>query len=196
MDRRTTLKVLAAAPVLGSLVWAEPEVMEAQRKAGAVLASGAPYAPKFFTQGEWEIVRLLSDMIIPRDERSGSATDVGVPEFMDFMMMDKPENQARMRAGLKWFDDEMQRRYKVKFVDATDAERGFLLDELAWPKRAPESLKDGVAYFISFRNLTLTGFYTSKVGIEDVQYKGNRFNPGWDGCPTEALNKLGVSYNG
>jgi gluconate 2-dehydrogenase gamma chain len=177
-------------------VWTEPEVMEAQRRTLAVLTSGETYDPKFFTASEWKIVRLLADMIIPRDERSGSATDVGVPEFIDFMMIDKPDSQEKMRKGLQWFDAEMQRRYTTNFVDATEAERGFLLDELSWRRRAPESLKDGVDYFISFRNMVLTGFWTSKVGIDDLQYVGNTMVMRWEGCPPEALNKLGVSYNG
>jgi len=196
IDRRTALKVVAAAPFLAPLVWAEPEVMEAQRKTGLALAAGEAFEPQFFTPAEWKTVRMLSDLIIPRDARSGSATDVGVPEFMDFMMMDKPNNQERMRKGLQWLDAESQRRFGVPFTATNEAEHAVMLDELSWPKRAPDSLKDGVAFFISFRNFVLTGFWTSKVGIEDLQYTGNRMMMSWDGCPPEALKKLGVSYDG
>lgn len=195
MKRRTALKVVAAAPFAASaLVWTEPEVMQAQALAARALEAG-DFAPRFFTEAEWKLVRVLSDLIIPRDERSGSATDVGVPEFMDFMMMDQPHNQERMRKGLAWIDAETQRRFAKAFVDCDDAQRASLLDELAWPKRAPETLREGAAYFISFRNLTLTGFWTTKVGIDDLQYMGNTFVPEWHGCPPAALNKLGVSYD-
>ena len=195
VDRRSALKVVAAAPFAASLVWTEPEVMKAQQHAAVALASTDAYAPKFFTPSEWKTVRVLADLIIPRDARSGSATDVGVPEFMDFMMIDKPNSQEPMRKGLAWLDAESQRRYGKIFVDATAQQHGELLDQLAWPKRAPEALKDGVAFFIMFRNLTLTGFWTTKVGIDDLQYKGNTFVPRWEGCPPAALSHLGVSYD-
>lgn len=195
MKRRTALKVVAAAPFAASaLVWTEPEVMQAQALTARALAAG-DFAPRFFTEAEWKLVRVLSNMIMPRDERSGSATDVGVPEFMDFMMIDQPHNQERMRKGLAWIDAESQRRFGNVFVDCDDAQRAALLDELAWPKKAPEALREGAGYFVSFRNLTLTGFWTTKVGIDDLQYMGNTFVPEWDGCPPAALNKLGVSYD-
>ncbi|HEX6559839.1 MAG TPA: gluconate 2-dehydrogenase subunit 3 family protein [Longimicrobiales bacterium] len=195
MNRRTALKVVGGAPILATLVWAEPEVAEAHRKVAAVMAAGDGFAPKFFTSAEWKTVRVLSDLIIPRDKRSGSATDVGVPEFIDFMMIDQPDNQPAMRAGLAWLDAESQRRFGTVFSDAAFAQHAAILNDLAWPARAPASLKDGVAFFISFRNLVLTGFWTSKAGIHDLQYTGNTFVPHWDGCPPAALKKLGVSYD-
>ena len=195
LDRRTALKVVAAAPVAAALVWTEPEIMMAQERAAAALQAVDAFEPKFFTPAEWKTVRVLTDLIIPRDARSGSATDVGVPEFMDFMMIDKPNSQEPMRKGLAWLDEESRRRFTKIFADATAAQHTELLDELAWPKRAPESLKDGVAFFLSFRNLTLTGFWTTKVGIDDLQYQGNTFVPRWEGCPPAALAHLGVSYD-
>lgn len=195
ISRRQVLKVLAAAPFAASaLVWTEPEVMFAQTKTAEALAAGA-FEPKFFTPSEWKTVRMLSDLIIPRDERSGSATDVGVPEFMDFMMIDAPGNQERMRKGLAWIDAESQRRYGKVFTDCDAAQHAALLDDLAWPKKAPEALKEGSGYFVSFRNLTLTGFWTTRVGVDDLQYIGNTYVPKWEGCPPAALDKLGVSYN-
>ena len=195
MDRRAALKVVAVAPFGASLVWTEPEVMEAQRRTADTLALALDYEPKFFTPAEWTTVRMLADLIIPRDARSGSATDVGVPEFIDFMMIDHPHNQEPMRKGLVWLDAESQRRFGKIFTEAAASQPTELLDQLAWPKRAPESLKDGVAFFVSFRNLVLTGFWTSKAGIADLQYQGNTFVPHWDGCPEPALAKLGVSYD-
>ena len=195
MKRRTALKVVAAAPFVATeLVWTEPAVMQAQAKTAEALTS-VSFTPKFFTSAEWKLVRMLSDLIIPRDERSGSATDVGVPEFMDFMMIDQPQNQERMRNGLAWIDAEAQRRFGRIFVDCDSAQHAALLDDLAWPKKAPTELKEGAAYFVSFRNLTLTGFWTTKVGIKDLEYMGNTFVPQWNGCPPDALNKLGVAYD-
>lgn len=196
IDRRTALKVVAAAPFLAPLVWAEPEVMEAQRKTALAFDSGNVFVPQFFTDAEWKTVRMLSDLIIPRDKRSGSATDARVPEFMDFMIADRPGNQKRIRDGLAWLDTESQTRCGKIFVECNAVQHAALLDVLAWPKKAPESMKDAVAFFISFRNLVLSGFWSSRMGVEDLQYTGNTFVPHWNGCPPEALKKLGVSYDG
>ena len=195
IDRRTALKIVAVTPIAAALVWTEPEVARAQLRVAIALAAGEPYVPRFFTQAEWQTVRMLSDLIVPKDARSGSATDVGVPEFMDFMMSDQPERQEQMRTGLKWLDAETQQRFGHSFLACNAAQHATLLDEIAWPKRIPEPLKDGAAFFVSFRNLVLTGFWTSKAGIEDLQYQGNTFVPHWDGCPPAALQKLGVSYD-
>lgn len=195
VDRRTALKVFAASPVIASFVLTQPEISEAQRKTAILLSSDAEFAPTFFTEAEWRTVRLLADLVVPRDERSGSATDVGVPEFMDFMMIDKPRSQKWMRDGLAWLDAETRKRYGKIFVACDTAQQTALLDDIAWPKHAPAELKDGVAFFHDFRNLTMTGFWTTRVGIDDLQYKGNTFVPHWDGCPQEALQHLGVSYD-
>ena len=81
-------------------------------------------------------MRVLVDIIIPKDERSGSATDAGVPEFMDFMMVDQPARQTAMRGGLAWLDRECQNRFDKTFVDCTAAERTAVLDDIAWPPKA------------------------------------------------------------
>ena len=213
IDRRTLLRSLIAAPVAAGLAWTEAEAsiagelaQAAQAAAAkAAAAKGVPFAPTFFTAHEWSTVRLLVDIIIPRDERSGSATDAGVPEFMDFMMIDQPARQVAMRGGLAWLDSECLKRFDKPFLDCTDTERTAVLDDIAWGidgksgSPAPDPASDatgrryGVAFFNSFRDLTATGFWTTKAGIEDLHYMGNRAVR-WNGCPDEALKKLGVSY--
>ena len=195
-DRRTMLRLLAAAPAAATFTWTEAEAQEAHSHAQAAQATtkktGAPYKPKFFTPHEWATVTMLVDLIIPKDERSGSATDAGVPEFMDFMMTDQPGRQTAMRGGLAWLDRECVTRFDKAFVDCTDADRTKVLDDIAWPKQAPPGLSHGVAFFNSFRDLTGSGFWTTKMGMQDLQYMGNVFVPEWKGCPDEVLNKLGI----
>jgi hypothetical protein len=135
---------------------------------------------------------MLVDIIIPRDERSGSATEAGVPEFMDFMMNDQPGRQTAMRGGLAWLDRESVSRHDKMFVNCTAAERTAVLDDISWPQKAPAGLSHGVAFFNSFRDLTASGFWTSKMGIKDLDYQGNVFVPEWKGCPDAILKKLGV----
>ena len=194
MSRREAVHLLAVAPVAAAFGWAPESVREASALARQALENRAPYEPKNFTAREWETVRLLVDLIIPKDERSGSATDAGVPEFMDFMLGDDPDLQTPLRGGLAWLDHECDDRYGKTFVTCTDAERAALLDDIAWPKKAKREHAAGVAFFNSVRDFTASGFFSSKLGVQDLRYIGNTFVAEWKGCPPEALAKLGVSY--
>lgn len=155
----------------------------------------AQYKPKFFTAHEYATVGILADLVIPRDQRSGSATDAGVPQFMDFIMTDgNDQRRMAMRGGLAWLDREARNRFSVRdFRSLTTAQRKQILDDIAWPKRAKPEHSHGVAFFNSFRDLTASGFWSSKMGVADLGYQGNIMRPGWDGCPPNVLAKLGVS---
>jgi len=195
MKRRDILKILLAAPA-ATFSWTEAEAAQAVASAQAARAAttAKPFVPKFFTATEFKLVRTLADIIIPKDERSGSASDAGVPEFMDFMMIDQPTRQIAMRGGLAWLDSECQERFDKTFLDCIETERTAVLDDIAWPQKARPELSHGVAFFNSFRDLTASGFWTTRMGIDDLQYMGNRSVARWNGCPPEALKKLGVSY--
>lgn len=149
--------------------------------------------PQFFTAHEMATVRVLVDLIIPKDERSGSATDAGVPEFMDFMLHERENARAGMRGGLAWLDRECSRRFGRTFVACDAAQRTAVLDDVAWPERARPEMSHGVSWFSSFRDMTASGFWSSRMGVDDLQYLGNRPHA-WDGCPPAALAKLGVRY--
>jgi hypothetical protein len=197
IDRRDVLKLFASAPMAAGFAWTEAEAAEAHRLAQAALGAGqagAAFTPKFFTPHEYETVRVLVDLIIPKDERSGSATEAGVPEFMDFILADQPARQTAMRGGLAWLDVECQKRFDKKFRDCSAPERTAVLDDIAWPQRVKPALSHGAAFFSSFRDLTATGFWTTKMGIDDLQYLGNKYVARWTGCPDEALKQLGVRY--
>jgi gluconate 2-dehydrogenase gamma chain len=197
IKRRAVLQIMASAPVAAALAWTEAEAAQAHEHAQAARATaaktGAPYKPKFFTPHEWATVGVLVDLIIPRDERSGSATDVGVPEFMDFIVNDQPGRQTAMRGGLAWLDVECQKRFDKTFLASSDAQRTSVLDDIAWPQKAAPGMTHGVAFFNSFRDLTATGFWTTKVGMQDLQYMGNIFVGKWEGCPEDVLKKLGIT---
>ena len=199
LSRRDALKLLGAVPVVGALDWSAPSVERATRFVARLQAEAetAPYTPKFFTPHEWRTVRVLSDIIIPKDERSGSATDAKAPEFVDFMLMDKETSEGsrvQMRGGLAWLDNEMRSRFKTDFVSASDAQRKAVLDDIAYPKKAKKELAAGVAFFNRFRSNIGAAFFSSNMGWQDLRYVGNVFNPNWNGCPPAATQKLGVSY--
>ena len=192
-DRRTMLQMLAAAPAAAALVWTEAEAQTAQQRAQQAQKKPTPFKPAFFTAHEYATVVLLAEMIIPKDERSGGATDAGVPVFIDFMMVDQPARQVAMRGGLAWLDQESQRRVNLTFVAAADADRHALLTDISGLEPARPELSHGLAFFRSFRDLVATGFWTSKMGIADLQFMGNKLVKAWTGCPPEALKKLGLA---
>jgi gluconate 2-dehydrogenase gamma chain len=205
LSRRDALKAFAMVSTANFLEVSSPNLERALRgmESLAESAEGAaekqqpPYAPKFFTRREWQTVRMLADYVIPRDARSGSATDAKVPEFMDFLLADKDAsltNQTSMRGGLAWIDAESRERFGRNFIAATDAQRRQILDDIAFPRRAKPEFSHGVAFFTRFRDMTASGFFSSATGWKDLQYIGNAFNH-WDGCPQPALAKLGVSYD-
>ena len=197
-SRRDALKAIGAVPAAAGLTWSSADVALAQEQAararGAARAAKTAYTPKFFTAHEWETVRLLVDIMIPRDDRSGSATDAGVPEFMDFMMTDRPPWQYAMRGGLRWLDIECRRRFDKAFADCAPEQRQQVLDDIAWPNNRKPEFSHGAAFFTNFRDMTATGFWTSKIGIDDLQYMGNRPVGEWNGCPEAAMKHLGVTH--
>jgi len=168
-------------------------------KAAAKAAKASPGAPKFFTAHEWATVRVLADAVIPRDERSGSATDALVPEFVDFILDDplaeareKESLQTRVRGGLAWLDRECRARFSKPFVECAAGERTAVLDDIAWPERARPEMGPGAAFFSLFRDLVASGFWSSRIGVEDLRYTGNTFVAEWTGCPPEVLARIGV----
>jgi hypothetical protein len=197
MSRRDAVHLLAAFPVAAFLSWPTADQEKARRfvdNAMRAAAEGTPFAPKFFTPAEFRTARILADMIIPRDERSGSASEAGVLEFMDFTMVDRPNSQKWMRAGLTWIDAQSSTRFGKPFADVTESQREAILNDIAWPARATPAMADGVGFFNRFRDMTASGFWSSQVGVKDLKYIGNTFAPNWDGCPPAALEKLGVTY--
>jgi gluconate 2-dehydrogenase gamma chain len=210
VTRRRALQILGAVPMAAALGAQQPQQTVPKPLTAAVTgqapsgpgAAPPPHAvaagPHFFNQHEWKTTRMLADYIIPKDEKSGSATDAKVPEYMDFLLSEKDatvNTQIAMRGGLAWLDTECRKRFTRNFIDATDAQRRQVLDDIAYPAKAKPEMSYGVSFFNRFRDMTASGFYSSSIGWQDLQYVGNVFNPKYDGCPPAALAKLGVSYD-
>ncbi|HTQ27853.1 MAG TPA: gluconate 2-dehydrogenase subunit 3 family protein [Puia sp.] len=151
-------------------------------------------AEKFFTPDEMATISILADIIIPRDDVSGSATDAKVPDFIEFIVKDMPEHQTPMRGGLRWLDIHCLTRYEKPFKDCSHEQQMEMVDEIAWPKKAKPEMMQGVAFFNLMRNLTATGFYTSEIGLKDVGYMGNTPNQ-WNGVPADVLKQYNLSYS-
>jgi len=207
MHRRETLKILAistlTAPfVLNSCKSKEQETAVANKAVAKssidrfkeeAEADEQIMKGQFFTVHEMATIAVLSDIIIPADEVSGSATDSGVPDFIEFIVKDKPEFQIPMRGGLRWMDMESMKRFEKSFKDADVKQQLNLVDEIAYPKKAKPAMMQGVSFFSLMRNLTATGFYTSEIGIKDIQYMGNKPNQ-WNGIPDDVLKQYGLAY--
>lgn len=204
LSRRDTLKALAIAPLAGlaggatgSAALDFTDAIDKLTRVPREVLDSAP-ARKFFTAHEMATVRVLVDIIIPRDGQSGSASEARVPEWMDNILADNQVSDDRrrlaMRGGLGWLDREAHARFGRTFTGATAAQRLQIVEDIAWPKKAKREHSNGVAFFNSFRDLTASGFWSSAIGVADLKYTGNTFVPEWKGCPEAALRKLGVSY--
>jgi gluconate 2-dehydrogenase gamma chain len=192
MKRRELLQTLGALPAAAAAIGWSPEAaaaaaLEVQQQA----AAPGGYQLKFFTAAEYRTIVALSDMIIPKDDRSGSASDSGAPEFIDHIVSLQAERHTLMRGGLVWLDTECRRRFDKTFVACAEAERRQVLDDIAYPAKARSAMSHGVRFFTSLRDLVATGFWSSRMGVADLGYSGNR--PAvWDGAPVEILKRLGV----
>lgn len=206
VSRRAALKVLTIAP-LGAVALTQQSTPQQQPREGHQQPNQpardtrqpAPAPPKrrFFTAKEMRTVRVLADDIIPRDARSGSATDAGVPEFMDFNLSVEETAQGdriAMRGGLRWLDKESRRRFGKDYASAAAAQRHQILDDISWPATARPEFSHGVSFYTRFRDMVASGFFSSPQGYKDLRYMGHVFVPEWPGCPPEALRKLGVTY--
>jgi gluconate 2-dehydrogenase gamma chain len=147
---------------------------------------------KYFTDAELATLAVLSDIIIPADKNSGSASESGVPQFIEFMVKDQPNWQTPFRGGLAWLDQESRKRFGKIFTGLSADQRLKIVDDIAYPEIAKPEMSQGVAFFNTMRNFTATGFFSSEMGIKDIGYMGNRPNV-WDGVPADVLKQYGFS---
>jgi Gluconate 2-dehydrogenase subunit 3 len=193
--RRDMLRVMAAVPG-AALVTLSPAPAHAAPPAAAEAAAAQAaggYKRKILTDHEWQAVRILSDWIIPADDRSGSATDAGVPEFIDDWLDFKGGRALdKVRGGLTWLDLECNRQFHHDFADCSKEQQKQILDRIAYPKEAAPEDAAGVAFFNEMRDLVVSGFFSSKMGVKDLPYLGNQMLSEWNGCPDEVLAKIGL----
>ncbi len=201
MDRREALKTLSLGTLAASFAMTgceqAPKEAAKQHKFWKHVSEEdlEKWNSQFFTDHEFETVRQLANMVIPADERSGNAEDAGVPQFIDFVMLDSPGYQTPIRGGLNWLDVQCQKMFDKDFVDCSDNEKTQILDEIAYPDVAKSEMQPGVNFFNQFRDLVASGFWSSKMGIEDIGYIGNQ--PwDWQGCGPEAMAHIGLEDKG
>jgi len=146
---------------------------------------------KYFDAHEMATITVLADIIIPKDEHSGSASDAKVPDFIEFIVKDIPSHQLPMRGGLKWLDLQCLNRYNKQFIKCTASQQTEMLDEIAYPAKAKPEMSQGVAFFNRMRDLTASGFWSTEMGTKDIGYAGNAPNR-WTGVPADVLKQYGM----
>ena len=181
------------AKVADTTAPASATLNEDDRMAEEKIANKKLKEDKFFTAEEMATITVLADIIIPKDEVSGSASDAKVPDFIEFIVKDMPQHQTPMRGGLRWLDLQSLKQFEKPFTGITAAQRLQIVDAIAYPNLAKPAMKQGVAFFSLMRNLTSTGFYTSEIGVKDIGYMGNVPNQ-WKGVPDEVLKQYNMAY--
>jgi gluconate 2-dehydrogenase gamma chain len=221
MKRRESLKLIATGLIAGPAVVAgcktndekntvkaaEPEFTIDRNPEELKIEKELLAKEKFFNEHEMATITLLSDIIIPMDDVSGSASQAGVPAFIEFIVKDMPSHQTPMRGGLRWLDSESNRRFSKNFRELQEAEQIQIIDDIAYPQikykedgkeiikgEIKPGMEPGIAFFSLMRNLTATGFYTSQAGVADMGYQGNTPNQ-WNGVPPDVLKQYSVSYS-
>ncbi|NNC69837.1 MAG: gluconate 2-dehydrogenase subunit 3 family protein [Flavobacteriaceae bacterium] len=206
MDRRDTIKSLLLGSVAAGIAFqgCAPDTKEATKEIADLPFYGRTpeekehdqkiFASEFLNEHELGTIAVLCDIILPASDAYGSANDAKVPEFIDFIVKDLPSHQTPLRGGLMWLDNFSNKSYGKEFIACTNEEQLVICDQIAYPLEVKPELKQGAEFFTRMRNLTLTGYYTTKMGLEDLGYKGNTPNV-WDGVPEEILKEHQLSYD-
>ena len=208
MDRRESIKALVIGTVSAGTVLEACKTDDKKKPADAAVTpdesttdrmpeeieyNKKQLAEKFFNEHEMATIVLLGDIIIPKDDKSGSASDAKVGDFIEFIVNDMPDHQVPMRGGLRWLDLQMLNKYEKPFKDCTSEQQIAMVDQIAYPKKAKPEMAQGVKFFNLMRNLTVTGFYTTKIGYDDVGFVGNKPNQ-WNGVPPDVLKQYNMAY--
>ena len=187
VTRREVLRSLTLGAVVGSVTRVIPleaaelthQMIDAEKKnAGA-------YSPKFFKGPSYKMLQTLCETILPADADAGGAVEAGAPEFIDLLTSENAEYQIKLGEGLKWLDSTCTTRFNRAYLECSPPQQKEILDLIAYRKNAEkdESLTQAVEFFSLLRNMTADGFFTSKIGIKYLGYKGNTYLTHFSGCP-------------
>jgi gluconate 2-dehydrogenase gamma chain len=187
VTRRAVLKTLTMGAVAGSVNRVIPlaAAEHAHHMIEAEKASAGKYAPKFFDAGAYKTLQALCETIMPADADSGGAVEAGAPEFIDLLTSENEAYQSTLGGGVKWLDASCKTRFGKAYLECVQGQQKLVLDLIAYRKNADadDSLSSAVEFFTLLRSMTADGFFTSKIGIKYLGYKGNTFLTHFDGCP-------------
>ena len=172
LSRRQALASLAASVLAG------PFAAEAAQHAHNMVveekkATGV-YKPKLFSPPEYATVRRLAELIIPADGTSKSAVEAGAPEFIDLLCSANAELAAVWRGGLAWLDRYSEKRQGTSFVKSGAEQQTAILDLIAYRRNDAPEIGPGIEFFDWARKMVVDAFYTSPIGVKDLDYRGNK----------------------
>lgn len=205
MNRRESIKSLLLGSVAGgalleSCTQATPEQLEQaiwKYQYGRTPAEEAVdtrlLQETFFSDPEKEQIRVLANLILPPNDQ-GTIEEAEVVPFIEFMAKDFEDFQLDIRGGLMWLNAQANQAFGQNFISCGEANQKSILDRIAHDIPEQEEQPMEVNFFNLMRNLVLTGYFTSKVGIAELGYQGNSPNV-WDGVPQEVLDDMGLAYD-
>ncbi|MBV6643009.1 MAG: gluconate 2-dehydrogenase subunit 3 family protein [Cyclobacteriaceae bacterium] len=206
MDRRESLKSMLITSIAGGIglqACAPEEAEKVQQLTTKVGTYGRTDAEKaldqklmavdFFNEHELNTIAVLCDIILPDFDGKGAASDAAVADFIEFIVKDMPRYQTPIRGGIMWLDSASNKAHGKVFVECSQDQQISIVDRIAYPGKTAAADRQGETFFSLMRNLTLTGYYTTQIGIQDLGYKGNTPNI-WDGVPDDVLKDHGMEY--
>lgn len=213
MDRRKSLQtlILGGAAASSGLVFNACKTENGETVDEAIAKSTEKYfgrtpeeldridtlnAKQLFNGHEMETIAALSVVILPPNEEFGGPIEAGVPDLVEFMGKDIPSLAPTLLGGLMWLDHKSNTEFGTEFKSATLEQKKQICDAICWHDidKPLDSQALEIQFFHMMRGLTVTGYYTSKVGIAELGYKGNQPNV-WDGVPQDVLDQHGVAYD-
>lgn len=204
MDRRESIKSLLVGSIAGGLLLESCTSNAADKIEKSIWKYTYGRTPEekafddqllqenFLEEDEMTFITVLANLILPPTDQ-GTIEQAGVPDFIEFMMKDYPDFQTPIRGGLMWLNSHSNKLYGKLFVKLSEDQQKSILDTIAYPDPTLEEQTHQVQFFTLFRNLVMTGYFTSEVGVAELGYKGNMPNV-WDGVPEDVLSSVGMSY--
>jgi gluconate 2-dehydrogenase gamma chain len=183
IERRDILKMLATASLASGFPGFSRWSFACQHHSEtAVQIKPDHYQPRFFTAEEYAVIEQLADLIIPSDGTPG-AREAGVSEFIDFMAWSDSTIQYRFRFGIIWLDALSRSRHGSAWTDLEPDKQAEILQGLAYPASFRPGEEDGRSFFRLFRDYTVMGFYTTRIGLEELDYPGLKLYAESPACP-------------
>ena len=212
IDRRQALKVMAIAAATPGLMSCASDEGAGEGSAPAPVtnprAAGTAWDPdlvapavpwdRALSPDELEGLAALCDVILPADDRSPSASQVGAHDFIDEWISAPYEgnrnDQVVVRGGLVWLDGEAVRRFGEgsRFRTLSLEQKRGICDDICFGPDAGPGFEGAARFFDKVRDLTATAFWTSEEGMADLQYIGNVPLAAWEPPPPEVLRHLGL----
>ena len=185
ITRRDVLRRLGVA-LMATGVLDRVSAQEVHQMAAASQGSAATYTPKAMTEHAYRTLERLTDLVIPVENGKPGAVAAGAAAWIDMLASENAQLQEIYTTGLAWMDEAMKKRGAADFLTAPAGEQTALLDLIAYRRNQSPELDPGIQFFTLARRMTVDAFYTSEIGIADIDYQGNRPQATYP-APTEAI---------